>query len=191
MPCSQKQEEQDFYLLSFPYTPVCVCAHSVAQSCLTLCDSMDCGPLGSSVPGIFQARILEWGAISYSRGSSPPRDWTQVSCIAGGWFTIWATRKRIRLPDAGWIPELGRFPWKKWHPTPVFLPGKFHRQRSLVGDSPWGCKESDTTEQVAQIKWMGFPFTNETLNNQHRISTDNFTEKEAEALFPPEALILK
>ena len=46
----------------------------VAQSCPTLCDSMDCSPPGSSVPGIFQARILEWVAISFSRGSSKLRD---------------------------------------------------------------------------------------------------------------------
>ena len=54
---------------------------------------MDCSPLGSSVHGILQARILEWVAISFSRESSQPRDQTQVSCIAGGFFTIGATRK--------------------------------------------------------------------------------------------------
>ena len=58
----------------------------VAQSCLTLCDPMNCSPPGSSVPGISQARILEWVAISSSRGPSQPRDWTQVSYIAGRWF---------------------------------------------------------------------------------------------------------
>ena len=55
----------------------------VAQSCLTLCDPMDCSPSGSSVPGMLQARILEWVVIPFSRGSSWPRDWTWVSCIAG------------------------------------------------------------------------------------------------------------
>ena len=65
----------------------------VAQSCPTLCDLTDCGPPGSSVHGILQARILEWVAFPFSRGSSQPRDQTQVSCIAGGFFTIWATRK--------------------------------------------------------------------------------------------------
>ena len=55
----------------------------VAQSCPTLCDPTDCSPSGSSVHGISQARVLEWVAISFSRGSSPPRDWTQVSCTAG------------------------------------------------------------------------------------------------------------
>ena len=52
-----------------------------------LCNPIDCCPPGSSVHGIFQARILEWVAISFSRGSSRPRDWTQVSCLAGGFFT--------------------------------------------------------------------------------------------------------
>ena len=65
----------------------------VTQSCLTLCDSVDCSPPGSSVSGILQARIREWIALHFSRGSSPPRDWTWVSCIAGRSFTIWATRE--------------------------------------------------------------------------------------------------
>ena len=69
----------------------------VSQSCLTFCDPTDCCSPGSSVHGIFQARILEWVAISYSRGSSPPRDWTQVSCIAGQVFTVWATREALGL----------------------------------------------------------------------------------------------
>ena len=58
----------------------------VAQSCLTLCDPMDCSPAGSSIPGIVQARILEWVAIPFSRGSSQPRDRTRVSHIAGRGF---------------------------------------------------------------------------------------------------------
>ena len=54
----------------------------VAQSCLTLCNAMD-----YTISGILQARILEWVAIPFSRGSSQPRDGTQVSRIAGGFFT--------------------------------------------------------------------------------------------------------
>ena len=65
----------------------------VAQSCLTLCDPMDCSPPGSSVHGILQARILEWVATSFSRESSWPRDWTEVSHIAGRCFNLWATRE--------------------------------------------------------------------------------------------------
>ena len=63
------------------------------ESCWTLCDPMDCNLSGFSDHGIFQARILEWVAISLSRGSSQPRDWTWVSCIAGRRFTILATRE--------------------------------------------------------------------------------------------------
>ena len=65
----------------------------VAQSCPTLCDPMECSLPGFSVHGIFQARVLEWVAISFSRRSSWPRDWTQVSCIVSRRFTVWATRE--------------------------------------------------------------------------------------------------
>ena len=67
---------------------VCVC--SVIQSCLTLCHPLDCSPTGSSLHGIFQARILEWVAICYSMGSSPPRDRTCIwfSCISCIWQAV-------------------------------------------------------------------------------------------------------
>ena len=62
----------------------------VTQLCPTLCDSMDYSLPGSSVLGILQARILEWVAISLSRGSSQFRNRTQVSCVVGRFFTVWA-----------------------------------------------------------------------------------------------------
>ena len=65
----------------------------VAQSCPTLCDPMDCSLSGSSIHEIFQARVLEWIAISFSRGSSQPRNRTQVSRIAGRRFTMGAIRE--------------------------------------------------------------------------------------------------
>ena len=65
----------------------------VAQLYLTLCNPMDCSLPGSSVHGIFQARILECVAISFSRRFSWSKDWTRVSCIVGRHFTIWATRE--------------------------------------------------------------------------------------------------
>ena len=65
----------------------------VALSCLTLCDPTDRSLPGSSVHGIFQARVLEWVAIFFSRASSQPRDWTWVSYVAGRRLTIWATRE--------------------------------------------------------------------------------------------------
>ena len=65
----------------------------VAQLCLTLCNPTDYSPPGSSVHGILQARILEWVAIPFFRGSSRPKDQTWLSCIASGFFTVWATRE--------------------------------------------------------------------------------------------------
>ena len=69
----------------------------VAQSCPTLCDPMDCSLPRSSLHVILQARVLEWVAISFSRGSSWPRDWTQVSCIPGRCFNLWATRHLLYI----------------------------------------------------------------------------------------------
>ena len=65
-----------------PTYPNSMSACSVAQWCLTLCNPLDCSPPGSSVYGILQARILEWVAISFFRGSSWPRDQTPISCIS-------------------------------------------------------------------------------------------------------------
>ena len=97
---------------------------------------------------------MEWVAISFSRGSSWPRDGTRVSCVAGRYFTLdlpgkplkYITTSNLRISSA-----LCRR--RQWHPTPVFLPGKSHGRRSLVGYSPWGGKESDTTER------LHFPFS--------------------------------
>ena len=68
----------------------------LAQSCPTLCDPTDCSPPGFSVHGILQARILEWIAIPFSRGTSQPRNRTLVSCVAGRFFTVWATGTPFR-----------------------------------------------------------------------------------------------
>ena len=67
----------------------------VVKSCPTLFNSMDCSLAGSSVHGISQARIRKWVAMPFSRASSRSKDWTQVSCIAGGFFTNWASRKAL------------------------------------------------------------------------------------------------
>ena len=84
---------------------------SVTQSCRTLCDPMDCSPSGSSVHGIFQARILEWVAISFFRGSFQPRNLTQVSCIAGRLLTIWATMEVAWGFLREWLKKIIPFPW--------------------------------------------------------------------------------
>ena len=74
----------------------------VTQSCLTLCNPMDCKLPGFSIHRIFQARVLEWVAISFSRGSSQPKDRTWVSHIVGRRFTVWATRR---------VSSYGLLPW--------------------------------------------------------------------------------
>ena len=91
----------DYSLIWIIWIHIFVCESEVAQSCLTLWDPMDCSLPGSSVYGIFQARILEWVAISFSRRSSQPRDWTRVSCIVGRCFTAWATREVLCI----WSPQ--------------------------------------------------------------------------------------
>ena len=65
----------------------------VTQSCLTLCDAVDCSSPGTSVHEISQARTLEWVVMPFSRGSHQPRNQTLVSCTAGRFFTIWANRE--------------------------------------------------------------------------------------------------
>ena len=74
-----------------------------------LCDPMDCGPPGSSVHGILQARRLEWAAISSSKGSSWPRDQTWISCIAGRFWAVWEAeteRERDMLNMLGLLDVL-------------------------------------------------------------------------------------
>ena len=106
-----------------------ICMHAQAlQSCPTLCDPVDCSSPDSSVHGILQTRTLEWVAIPFSRGSSRPRNQTQISCIAGRFFTVWANKQEQQKPDLDFpsgsdgnesscnvwdsssIPGSGRFP---------------------------------------------------------------------------------
>ena len=99
-------------------TCVCVCVHAHAQSCLTLCDPVNCYPPGSSVHGISQAWILEQVAISYSRGSSWPRDRTRISwffttvpsgkpcCIRSGVYVSILIAQFIPPPHPHWSPYI-------------------------------------------------------------------------------------
>ena len=101
----------------------------VAQSCLTLGNPMDCSLPGSSAHGIFQARVLEWGAIAFfSEWPKEPLKLISLtfsqSCFPSS-FTDWR---------------------RKWQPAPVFLPGGSQGWGSLVGCHLWGRTESDTTE---------------------------------------------
>ena len=73
------------------------------QLSLTLCNPMDCSLPGSSLHGIFQARIVEWVSMSFSRRSSRPRYWTQVSTIVGRLFTVWATGEALPIVSATYV----------------------------------------------------------------------------------------
>ena len=81
---------------TFVSNTVCACV-VVTQLCLTLCDPVGCSPQPRLLCGILQARILKWVAVLFSRGSSWPRNRTQVSCTAWRFFTVWA-RREVHLP---------------------------------------------------------------------------------------------
>ena len=85
------------HFMPFEMWICCICGCWVAQACLTLCEPMDCSLPDSSVHWIFQARILELVVISYSRGSSQPRDWTQVPCISRWLLYHWATQEALYI----------------------------------------------------------------------------------------------
>ena len=85
-----------------------------SNSCQTLCNPMNCSPPGSSVHGILQARILKWVIIPSSRGSSQLGDQTCVSCIAGGFFTIWVTRESLANPSSTLIWFCPVWYWPAW-----------------------------------------------------------------------------
>ena len=94
----------------------------VAQSCLTLYDSIDRSLPGLSIHGIFQARVLEWVAISFSRGSSRPRDQTWVSRIVGRRFTVWVTTISDTLEQKQYC----------WMECVTFQGGGFEMQHALT-----------------------------------------------------------
>ena len=107
---------------------------------------MDCSPPGSSVHGIFQTRILECVAISFSRESSWPRDQTQVSCIAGRFFTIWATRE---TPRRG-VPSLtAAMVWNDSWASSID-PGSQERHRCPgTGEGGgWGCHTPEASGSI-------------------------------------------
>ena len=114
----------------------------VVQSCPTVCNPMEHRPLGSSVHGILQARILEWVAILFSRGYSLLRDRTCVSCIAGRFFTTRATREAANhIFDKGFLYKVHKKLFKKQtsiiRQTTHFKMGKrfkySHRQQIYMG----------------------------------------------------------
>ena len=132
---------------------------------------MDCSPPGSSVHEIFQARILEWVAISFSRGSSQPRDQTQVSCSAGRSFTDGATReapyvKHMLTEMKGKLVNLKVI---RDCNTPFSILNRWSRQK--ISKEP--VKVSKTIEQInpTDIYWPFYPTAVEYIfiSNTHRI----------------------
>ena len=148
------------------------------QSCPTLCDPKEGSPLGSSVPGILQARILERVAISFSNAWKWKVKVKLLSCaqlLATPWtgayqappsmgFSRQEYWSRVPLPSTlcqfatsesfnSYLATAyeGAYQFHlnyQWQPTPVFLPGKSYGWRSLVGCRPWGREESDMTERL-------------------------------------------
>ena len=117
-------EDPDLHISQLLSLDLC-CCDSISKSYPTLCDSMDCSPPGSSVHGILQARMLEGVAILFTKGTSQPRDRTCVSCTAGRFFTIWATRKAPKDNKLLQIfPGSGRLQRRC---VDVFSPAAFYR----------------------------------------------------------------
>ena len=155
---------------------VCVLA---AQLCPTLCNPMDCSPPGSPVHGILQARIMEWVAISFSRGSSRPRDRIRISCITGGCFTILATREAWSeshsvMSDSLWPHGL----YSSWNSpgqnTGVgscsLLQGIFPTQGSNPGlpHCRWILYQLSHKGSPRILEWVTYPFSSRSSQPRNR-----------------------
>ena len=114
---------------------------------------MNCSLPGSSVHGILQARILGWVAFPFSRGSSQPRDQTQVSRIAGGLFTVWATREARKEAWYKWIKSLDEYEIK-WKVKVKSL----SRVRLFVTPKTVAYQASPSMGFSRQEYWSGLPF---------------------------------
>ena len=97
--------------------------------------------------GLWFSELVSSSRTLYIR--SPSGDSTNKHYGTGlPWWLRWY-RICLQCRRPAYSPWVGKIPWRReWQPTPVFLPGEFHGQSSLVGYSPWGCKELDTTEQL-------------------------------------------
>ena len=125
----------------------------VAQSCLTLTNPMDCSLPGSSIHEIFQARVLEWGAIAFSETKTRRVIFFySLKCVFSIYFYLEDNCFTILcglLPYINMNQPQVYICWRRqWQSTPLLLPGRSHGQRSLVGCSPWDLEESDTTERL-------------------------------------------
>ena len=134
------------------------------QSCPTLCDPIDGSPPGSSVPGILQARILEWVAISFSRGSSWSSDRTQVSHITGRFFTTWVTREVKADPrssvkrqvfhqwytQGGWVSET--LYWVEEARVRITVWSRLYSSDILKQVKPWSWRRDHSAEGQSEEK---------------------------------------
>ena len=131
------QSQHTNYLLPATHAFRCTappgsCESEVAQSCLTLCNPGDCSLPGFSIHGIFQARVLEWVAISFSRGFSRPRDRTRVSCIVGRCFTIvWKIANLWKMQIVRISKSLGFKSTQGYQPTVTEINTHFLQHSSL------------------------------------------------------------
>ena len=147
----------------------------VTQLCPTICDPMACSPSGSSVHGLLQARILKWVAISFSRRSSPPRDWTWVSCLAAA-----AAAKSLQSCPTLWdpidgahqaSPSLGFSRQEHWSGLP--FPSPMHESESEVSQScltpsdPIDCSSQGPSFhgifQARVMEWVAIAFSTPAL----------------------------
>ena len=146
----------------------------VAQLCPTLCDPMDWRPTGSSVQGILQARILQWVAISFSKGSSQPRSpalqadslpsqppgkpSSRITIILISGLARWHSDKESacqfrRHKRHGFSPWVGKIHWsRKWQLAPVFLPGELHGLRTW-----WVTVHGVTKSRTRLSEWAQHP----------------------------------
>ena len=135
------------------------CMHAnLLQFCLTLCNLIDCRLVGSCARGILQASILEWVVMSSSRGSSQPRDQTQVSHVVGRLFTVWAIREAKNTGVGSLSLLQGIFP------TQGSNPGLLHCGWILY------CLSHKRSPRIRE--WVAYPFSSRSsrLRNQTRVS---------------------
>ena len=140
----------------------------VTQSCLALCNPMDCSPPGTSLHGILQARILDWIAIPFSRASSQSRDGTQVSYTAGRFFTIRALGKHSNH-TRGWTQKSSSvLPTKGWYlPSTAAAAAAKSLQSCLTVCNPVDCSPPGSSIhgifQARVPEWVALAFSGHLL----------------------------
>ena len=137
----------------------------VTQSCLTLSDPMDCSPPGSSVHGIFQARVLEWGAIAFSD--------SQFSMLSR--LPWWLRQQRIHLQyrRPGFDSWVGKIPWRReWQPTPAMDRGAWQVIVHGVAKSWTQLSDTHTHTHTHRIIFPGWAVGSAIMPPPHRASLE-------------------